>query len=54
VRMGEAGQKRVRLRHSVDIEAAKLVNLFEASIKSKQPLLVAAGAKSTALGTQDR
>jgi colanic acid/amylovoran biosynthesis glycosyltransferase len=32
VRMGEAGQKRVRLRHSVDIEAAKLVNLFEASI----------------------
>jgi colanic acid/amylovoran biosynthesis glycosyltransferase len=31
-RMGEAAQKRVRLRHSVDIEAAKLVKLFEASI----------------------
>lgn len=28
-RMGEAAQKRVRLRHSVDIEAAKLVRLFK-------------------------
>jgi colanic acid/amylovoran biosynthesis glycosyltransferase len=32
VRMGEAAQERVRLRHSVDIEAAKLVKLFEGAI----------------------
>jgi colanic acid/amylovoran biosynthesis glycosyltransferase len=31
-RMGEAAQKRALLRHSVDVEAAKLVKLFEAGI----------------------
>jgi glycosyltransferase involved in cell wall biosynthesis len=38
VRMGEAAQKRVLLRHSVDTEAVKLVNLFEAAIVGKGAL----------------
>ena len=38
VRMGEGAQKRVLLRHSVDTEAVKLVNLFEAAIVGKGAL----------------
>jgi glycosyltransferase involved in cell wall biosynthesis len=32
-RMGETAQKRVRERHSVDTEAAKLSKLFQAAIE---------------------
>ena len=31
--MGEAAQKRVRERHSVDTEAAKLGKLFQAAVE---------------------
>jgi len=34
VRMGEAARERVLLRHSVDTEAAKLAELFEATVKA--------------------